>query len=102
VSLAYTFDNGAGGFDAQSRHRTQYFEMLGVYGLYDDGWMLSAKPRRAPWQLTGAAIADPATAYKLELYELKSDWTQFANVAAQHPEKVREMRDLMFGEFAKG
>jgi len=101
VSLAYTFDNGAGGFDAQSRHRTQYFEMLGVYGLYDDGWMLSAKPRRAPWQLTGAAIADPATAYELELYELKSDWTQFANVAAKHPEKVREMRDLMFGEFAK-
>jgi len=101
VSLAYTFDGNAGGFDAPSRHRTQYFEMLGVYGLYNDGWMLSAKPRRAPWQLTGAAIADPATAYELELYELKNDWTQFTNVAAKHPEKVREMRDLMFGEFAK-
>jgi arylsulfatase len=101
VSLAYTFDKNAGGFDAPSRHRTQYFEMLGVYGLYNDGWMLSAKPRRAPWQLAGAAIADPATAYELELYELKNDWTQFTNVAAKYPEKVREMRDLMFGEFAK-
>jgi arylsulfatase A-like enzyme len=101
VSLAYTFDKDASGFDAPSRHRTQYFEMLGVYGLYNDGWMLSAKPRRAPWQLTGTAIADPATAYELELYELKNDWTQFTDVAAKRPEKVREMRDLMFGEFAK-
>ncbi len=75
--------------------------MLGVYGLYDDGWMLSAKPIRAPWELTGAAITDPATAYDLELYQLKDDWTQYTNVAADHPEKVREMRDLMFGEFAK-
>ena len=101
VSLAYTFDKSAAGFGAQSRHRTQYFEMLGVYGVYDDGWMLSAKPRRAPWQLTGAAIADPATAYEYELYELASDWTQYTDLAAQHPEKVKEMRDLMFGEFAK-
>jgi arylsulfatase A-like enzyme len=101
VSLAYTFDKDAGGFDAPSRHHLQYFEMLGVYGLYDDGWMLSAKPIRAPWDLAGAAIADPATAYDLELYRLADDWTQYTNVAAEHPEKVREMRDLMFGEFAK-
>jgi hypothetical protein len=96
VSLAYTLDKDAGGFDAPSQHHIQYFEMLGVYGLYNDGWILSAKPIRAPWQLTGAAITDPATAY-----ELDKDWTQYTNVAAQHPEKVREMPDLMFGEFAK-
>jgi len=101
VSMAYSFDKSAGGLDAPSHHRTQYFEMLGVYGLYSDGWILSAKPLRAPWQLTGAAITQPATAYDLELYDLKHDWTQYNNVAAKYPEKVREMRDLMFGEFAK-
>jgi len=101
VSLAYTFDEKAGGLNVKSRHRTQYFEMMGVYGLYNDGWMLSAKPIRAPWELTGAAIADPATAYDLELFDLSSDWTQYTDVAAQHPEKVQEMRDLMFGEFAR-
>jgi arylsulfatase len=101
VSMAYTFDKSASGFDSPSRHKLQYFEMLGVYGLYNDGWILSAKPLRAPWQLTGAAIPDPATAYELELYNLAEDWTQYTNVAAKHPEKVREMRDLMFGEFAK-
>jgi hypothetical protein len=101
VSLAYTFDKSAAGFNAPSRHHLQYFEMLGVYALYDDGWILSAKPIRAPWDLAGAAIPDPATAYDLELYDLSSDWTQYTNVAAQHPEKVQQMRDLMFGEFAK-
>lgn len=102
VSLAYTFDGNAGGFDAVSRHRTQYFEMLGLSaGLYNDGWMLSAVPLRAPWQLANAAVPDPATAFKFELYELKNDWTQFTDVAAKNPEKFREMRDLMFGEFAK-
>jgi len=99
--MAYTFDAGAGGRDAKSRHVTQYFEMLGNQGLYNDGWMLSAVPSRAPWQLETAAVTNPATAFKFELYDLKNDWTQFTDVAAQHPEKVQEMRDLMFGEFAK-
>ena len=40
VSLAYTFD-GANA-NAPSPHRTQYFEMISVQGLYNDGWMLSA------------------------------------------------------------
>ena len=99
VSLAYTFD-GANA-NAPSPHRTQYFEMMSVQGLYNDGWMLSAVPIRAPWQVAVAAVADPATAYKFELYELSKDWTQFTDVSAAHPEKMRQMRDLMFGEFAK-
>ena len=85
VSMAYTFDASAAGLNAPSHHRTQYFEMLGVYGLYTDGWMLSAKPKRAPWELTGAAITDPATAYTFELYDLSKDWTQYTDVAAQNP-----------------
>ena len=65
VSLAYTFDDDAGGFDAPSRHRTSVFRDAGrATGLYNDGWMLSAVPLRAPWDLAGAAIADPATAYR--------------------------------------
>ena len=101
VSLAYTFDSKAGGFDAPSRRHIQYFEMLGVQGLYSDGWMYSAVPIRAPWELTGVAVPDPATAFKYQLFDLKNDWTQFTDVSAQHPEKMAEMHDLMFGEFAK-
>jgi arylsulfatase len=99
VSLAYTFDKANA--NAPSTHRTQYFEMLSVQGLYNDGWMLSAVPIRAPWQLATASIEDPATAYKFELYDLSKDWTQSTDVAAANPKRVQQMRDLMFGEFAK-
>jgi hypothetical protein len=63
--------------------------------------MLSAVPIRAPWQLAGAAVSDPATAFKFELYDLQHDWTQYTDVAEKYPTKVQEMKDLMFGEFAK-
>jgi arylsulfatase len=99
MSLAYTFDKANA--DAPSHHHSQYFEMFGVQGLYNDGWMLSAVPLRAPWELVGKAILDPASAYKFELYDVRHDWTQYTDVAAANPGKVREMTDLMFGEFAK-
>ncbi len=99
VSMAYTFDKANA--NAPSRHQTQYFEMMGVQGLYNDGWMLSAVPVRPPWQLLGAAILDPASAYKFELYDVRHDWTQYTDVAAANPAKMREMTDLMFAEFAK-
>jgi arylsulfatase A-like enzyme len=99
TSMVYTFDPENA--DAPSTHKTQYFEMMGVQGLYDDGWMLSAVPRRPPWDVFGAVLQDPANAFKFELYDLRKDWTQFTNVAALYPTKVEEMRELMFGEFAK-
>src|SRR5271170_5345915 len=99
VSLAYTFDKANA--DAPSPHHTQYFEMLSVQGLYNDGWMLSAVPVRPPWQLLGTAIEDPASAYKFELYDVRHDWTQYTDVAAANPAKMREMTDLMFAQFAK-
>ncbi len=99
VSMAYTFDKANA--NAPSTHQIQYFEMMGVQGLYNDGWMLSAVPVRPPWQLLGTAILDPASAYKFELYDVRHDWTQYSDVAAANPAKMREMTDLMFAEFAK-
>src|SRR5215470_12489819 len=80
VSLAYAFDKANA--DAPSPHKIQYFEMAGVQGLYNDGWMLSAVPVRPPWELLGKAILDPASIYKFELYEVRHDWTQYTDVAA--------------------
>jgi hypothetical protein len=75
--------------------------MMGVQGLYDNGWMLSAVPVRTPWELTGAAMTDPAIGFKFELYDVNHDWTQNTNVSAKYPAKVEEMKDFMFAEFAK-
>jgi len=99
VSMVYTFDKAHA--DAPSPHKIQYFEMMGVQGLYNDGWMLSAVPKRPPWELLGAAIADPATAFRFELYDVRKDWTQYTDVSTANPMRVQEMKDLMFGEFAK-
>ena len=100
VSMAYTFDKANS--NAPSRHKTQYFEMFGVQGLYNEGWMLSAVPLRPPWNLAaGSVIADPANAFKFELYDLQHDWTQYTDLSAKYPDKVKRMRELMFGEFAK-
>jgi arylsulfatase len=62
TSFAYTF--GAENAKTASRHKTQYFEMMGQWALYDDGWLLSTKVNRAPWQAFGPARAR-ATSWRL-------------------------------------
>jgi arylsulfatase A-like enzyme len=91
VSLAYTFPKEKA--DEPTRHTTQYFEMWGVRALYKDGWMLSTVPINAPWDMMSAAIPDPATAFKWELYDLNKDWTQCDDVSAANPGKLKEMQD---------
>ena len=99
VSMAYTFDKANA--NAPSTHRTQYFEMMGVRGLYHDGWMLSTVPKRPPWDIVGAAIIDPANAYEWELYDLSKDWTQNNNVAATNQARLQLMQELLWVELAK-
>ena len=98
TSFAYTFD--AKNAKAPSRHVTQYFEMMGQWALYHDGWILSTKVNRAPWQAFEAANLDPLNNQVFQLYNLEESWNQEHDVAAQYPEKVKEMR-AMFLEEAK-
>jgi arylsulfatase len=98
TSFAYTFD--AEHAKAPSRHKTQYFEMMGQWALYHDGWLLSTKVNRAPWQAFGEANPDPLNNQVLELYDLTKDFSQSHDIAAQHPEKVKELK-AMFIEEAK-
>jgi arylsulfatase len=99
VSMAYTFDRA--NTRAPSRHRTQYFEMMGVRALYHDGWIACTTPQRAPWDVLGPVLQDPANAYKWELYDLSKDWTQFEDVAARFPDKLRQLKELLWVEAAK-
>jgi arylsulfatase A-like enzyme len=99
VSFAYTFD--AKNANAPSRHKTQYFEMMGDHAIYDDGWMLSTKVIRPPWEAFGPANPDPLNNVTWELYDLSKDWTQFDNVAAANPQKVEELKKLFLTEAKK-
>ena len=99
TSFAYTFD--AKNAKAPSRHKRQYFEMMGQWALYDDGWLLSTKVNRAPWEAFGPANPDPLNNQVFQLYDLRKNWNQSDDIAAQHPDKVAEMRKLFVAEAKK-
>jgi len=99
VSLAYTFDKANA--DAPSRHHTQYFEMMGDYALYQDGWITSTKVIRPPWDVLGKTSQFPADNRAWELYDLRKDWTQYDDVAAKNPNKLHELQQLFWVEAAK-
>ena len=99
TSFAYTFD--AANADAESKHKTQYFEMMGQWALYHEGWLLSTKVNRAPWEAFGKANPDPLNNQVLELYDLTTDFSQSNNVADQHPDRVKLMKELFIHEAKK-
>ncbi len=99
ASFLYTFD--AANAKAPSRHKTQYFEMMGQWALYDDGWLLSTKVNRAPWEAFGEANPDPLNNQVFQLYDLTKDFNQENDIAAQHPEKIAELRQKFVEEAKK-
>jgi len=98
VSMAYTFDKENA--NAPSTHKTQYFEMIGDHAIYHDGWILSSKVMRLPWDNSGKGNPDPAS-WPWELYDLSKDWTQYEDVSAKYPEKVKELDALFWQEAEK-
>ena len=99
TSLVYTFD--AKNAKAPSKHKTQYFEMMGQWALYNEGWLLSTQVNRAPWEAFGAANPDPLNNQVLELYNLNKDFSQSLNIAAKNPAKVKEMKQIFITEAKK-
>ncbi len=99
TSFAYTFDKANA--KAPSKHKTQYFEMMGQWALYQDGWVLSTKVDRAPWEAFGPANPDPLNNQVFQLYDLNTDFTQSEDIAAKHPEKVKEMKAAFIAEARK-
>jgi arylsulfatase A-like enzyme len=84
VSMAYTFDQP----NANSARTLQYFEMLGNRAIYYEGWIASCRHGRLPWVTKGTAdFADD----RWELYNIEEDFSQSEDLAASHPEKLREL-----------
>jgi arylsulfatase A-like enzyme len=97
VSMAYTFDKAKA--DAPSTHHTQYFEMISNRGIFHDGWYANTTPPVPPWVLN-APMPD-VNDYKWELYNLSEDYSQFNDLAAKMPDKLKEMQALFAQEAAK-
>lgn len=79
TSFAYTFAAP----DAADRHETQYYEMFGCRALYDRGWKAVAYH---PIQ-----DLSPFERDRWELYDVRRDPSECHDLAAEHPERLREL-----------
>ena len=96
TSFAYLIDDP----DAAERHRTQYFEMLGSRGIYHDGWKaVTFKPLGHMYD-DGLDPDAPFDDDIWELYRVADDLSECDDLAATHPEKLRELIDLWWHEAA--
>lgn len=84
TSMAYTFGDAG----AASRRGTQYFEMGGQRGIYHEGWKAVTLHRSG----------DDYEQDRWELYDLRTDFSETVDLAAQHPQRLREMVELWWRE----
>jgi arylsulfatase A-like enzyme len=92
VSMKYSFDDG----NAPTNKKIQYYEMMGTRALWHEGWHVVSQ--RAP--MMGGTAADFAND-TWELYQSDTDRAETHDLAAEHPDKVRELVDLWYVEAGK-
>ncbi len=97
TSFAYTFD-------AAERHTVQYFENYGSRAISKDGWWAGAKLDKVPWDFSPETLQrfDPGTydpdQDEWQLYYLPDDFSQAHDLAAEKPEKLAELKELLWQE----
>ncbi len=100
VSMAYTWNRA--NTNAPSARKTQYFEMFANRGIYHEGWYAATTPPAPPWLLGTAPLpTDLFNGYQWELYNLQEDFSQANDLAAQRPDKLKELQDVFMAEAAK-
>jgi arylsulfatase A-like enzyme len=96
VSMSYAFAEA----DAKDRRTKQYFELLSNRAIYSDGWVACTTPVGAPWDSAGAKV-DEITGYKWELYDTSKDFSQAHDLAAEMPDKLKDLQLLFYTEAAR-
>lgn len=84
-SLLYSFNDP----NAPDTHTVQYFEMFGNRAVYKDGWLAGAR-HGLPWELQGRK--DDFENDRWELYHVAEDFSQAHDLAAQYPDKLKELQ----------
>lgn len=80
---------------ADTGKRTQFYTMLGTRGIWHDGWFANTVHAASP---AGWSHFD---ADRWELFHIEADRSQCRDLAAQHPDKLEELKALWFAEAAK-
>ncbi|WP_437191081.1 arylsulfatase [Planctomicrobium sp. SH527] len=94
VSMLYTFNDGT----AKDRHTTQYFEIYCNRAIYHDGWV-AGTVHKAPWE--PKPRVDSFDQDRWELFNVADDFSQSTDLAAKHPEKLKELQSLFLKEAEK-
>lgn len=95
VSFAHALDDA----EAESRHHTQYFEMLGHRSIYHDGWRAVCPWPGPSFAEAGTGFGNPISAETLsqldatgwELYHVAEDFAETRNVAAGNRDRLIAM-----------
>lgn len=79
--------------EAKSQRTEQYFENNGSRAIYQDGWVAATFGPFTPWSTAGVDYGawDP-NADVWELYNVAEDFSEAHDVAAENPEKLRELQ----------
>jgi arylsulfatase A-like enzyme len=88
VSMRYTFDAA----DAPTRKETQYYELAGTRGIWHKGWKAATEHGPMPSD-QGHFDHD-----RWQLFHTDDDRSEAHDLAAEHPDKVRELAALWLAE----
>jgi len=91
ISMMYSFTDPK----AKELRKTQYFEMFGNRAVYHDGWVAACRHGRLPWENAGSFDFDND---KWELYKVDEDFSEYNDVVAQNPKKLRELQEVFWIE----
>ena len=93
VSMLYCLDDAA----AEDRHKIQYFEIFGNRAIYHDGW-LARVVHSLPWRSKPLHTLQEDV---WQLYDTRADFSLSNDLAAKHPEKLKELQALFHEEAIK-
>ncbi|WP_163401197.1 arylsulfatase [Flavobacterium fluviatile] len=99
VSMEYTFADAK----AKDTHKTQFFDIMGSRGIYNDGWYACTFGPRIPWVpgLPKGILDWNPEKDVWQLYNINEDWSQANDLSAKMPDKLAEMKSLFLVESAK-
>ncbi len=105
VSFAHALDDA----EAETRHHTQYFEMIGHRSIYHDGWRAVCPWPGPSFAEAGTGFGNPISADKLteldatgwELYHVAEDFAETKNVAAENRDRLIAMIATWYVEAGK-
>ncbi|KAF2507230.1 arylsulfatase [Flavobacterium zhairuonense] len=97
VSFKYTFNDAK----AKEVSKVQFFDNNGSRGVYKDGWYACTFGPLYPWIPAQKGLAEwDSNKDVWELYNIKEDYTQYNDLAAKNPQKLKELQEV-FNEEAK-